>query len=289
MSPSGRVYIGLTSNSVHKRWMAHIHRAVREGRHHPLYNSIRKYGADKFIVDILREGLSKDDAAQSEKEEISALRRLWPGGVMNLSAGGETDSAEGGRIFWERINADPSLREQYIEKLRHTKLVNDHSDYVLMSAANTAWRKSNPREAYKNAYRAIRLARKATGKYPKDKGNARQIIGRGEAAKLRKSMRSRESAKEQWKNRTQEQIADVSSKISAALKRAYEIPEHKAAVAEQLKKAREGIDRKKQAEAASRGQKSWWDEIKRDPERYAEYIAKRKAALLKTLERKKCT
>ena len=47
------------------------------------------------------------------------------------------------------------------------------------------------------------------------------------------------------------------------------------------------MDRKVQGAAASKGLKGFWAEIKKDPERYAAYMASRNKTLLETLERKK--
>lgn len=41
-------------------------------------------------------------------------------------------------------------------------------------------------------------------------------------------------------------------------------------------KARESIDRKKQGEAASKGLKKWWEELRKNPQEYEDYINRRK-------------
>ena len=64
-------------------------------------------------------------------------------------------------------------------------------------------------------------------------------------------------------------------------------PEKKAKNFEQIKAARAGVDRKKQAAAASAGQKAWWVELRKDPVRYAEYINRRRESLLANLRHRK--
>ena len=51
---------------------------------------------------------------------------------------------------------------------------------------------------------------------------------------------------------------------------------------EQLERARNAIDRSKQAPAASKGLKKFWEDLKKDPVRYKDYIERRKQTLKAT-------
>lgn len=66
-SPSGKVYIGITSNPTYKRWWR-----GKGYRSNPYFTAaINKYGWDTFEHTILRSGLSKE---QAEIAEIATIR-----------------------------------------------------------------------------------------------------------------------------------------------------------------------------------------------------------------------
>lgn len=51
-SPSGRRYVGITTQSMRRRWAGHVHAATHGGRSR-FSKAIRKYGADEFSVRVL--------------------------------------------------------------------------------------------------------------------------------------------------------------------------------------------------------------------------------------------
>lgn len=83
-SPSGKVYIGITSTSVKKRWG---HGCNYRGMH--FYNAIEKYGWDNFKHDVLFEGLSEEDAKTKEIELIALYDSINPDKGYNVSEGGD--------------------------------------------------------------------------------------------------------------------------------------------------------------------------------------------------------
>lgn len=66
-SPSGGVYIGITSQEPERRWRSDGS-GYRQNTH--FYNAIKKYGWDAFKHEILFEGLELDEALRIEKELI---------------------------------------------------------------------------------------------------------------------------------------------------------------------------------------------------------------------------
>jgi group I intron endonuclease len=84
VSPSKKVYIGITSQSPEKRWM--------NGRGYSNNNyftkAIKKYGWDKFKHEILFEGLTKCEAEQKEIELIAEYKSNQRKYGYNISAGG---------------------------------------------------------------------------------------------------------------------------------------------------------------------------------------------------------
>ena len=82
-SPSGKVYIGITSLTVEKRW-----KNGNGYRDCTLFNNaIKKYGWDNIKHEIISEGLKKDDACNMERELINKYKS--EGLSYNCSSGGE--------------------------------------------------------------------------------------------------------------------------------------------------------------------------------------------------------
>lgn len=88
ISPNGKVYIGVTSTSVYKRW------ANGNGYKHQnaIGNAIKKYGWENFSHEILATNLNKDDAFAMEISLIKKYRSDEKEFGYNLSSGGENGS-----------------------------------------------------------------------------------------------------------------------------------------------------------------------------------------------------
>ena len=65
-SPSNKVYIGITSQTPEKRW----HGGANYSGQPYFYNAIRKYGWDNFKHDIIRSGLTEEEAKIAERKLI---------------------------------------------------------------------------------------------------------------------------------------------------------------------------------------------------------------------------
>lgn len=86
-SPSNRIYIGQTINSLEKRWKEHIEDAHRSYKNHckVLNKAIRKYGHKNFIIEIVEECEDKD-LDLKEIEYIEKCNSQIPNG-MNIKLG----------------------------------------------------------------------------------------------------------------------------------------------------------------------------------------------------------
>lgn len=86
---SGKQYVGLTTQSLERRWKYHTEQAFagcikgNESLHH----AIREYSSDAFEICQIDQGISKQDLEKKEKEWIKKLRTLAPHGY-NISTGG---------------------------------------------------------------------------------------------------------------------------------------------------------------------------------------------------------
>lgn len=83
--PSGKVYIGITSKPVARRW-----RNNGDGykTHTHFYRAIKKYGWDNIKHEILCSGLTKAEAEAKEIELIAENKSNDPKYGYNVSAGG---------------------------------------------------------------------------------------------------------------------------------------------------------------------------------------------------------
>ena len=55
---NNKKYIGQTIGTIENRWKRHL-RSVKNGEQYHLYNSMRKYGIEKFFIKLLDEKLIK--------------------------------------------------------------------------------------------------------------------------------------------------------------------------------------------------------------------------------------
>ena len=281
IAPSGKFYIGYTSLSLKERLRHHLKRAESgESKGHPFYDDIRKIGRNEYKIELIQTTDSRITAMQLEKKEISKAPTEL---LFNLSSGGLDDSSFGGKIFWERINANPIAREAYIKKLSNTKLANDWSDYKLITKAALEWREKNPRKAYKMSARAVRMANKANGEKQKviDERSFKEKL----MWKFKRGEKIKENTTKFWNEISDERRQEIGKKISESHKERFSIISYENKQ-EMTKKARGSIDRFKQGKAASQGVKQFWVNLKADPEKYQAYMSERTSSLMKTIERK---
>jgi len=175
-SPSGRQYVGLTSQALKERWRQHCMKAS-SGYKHPLAAAIRKYGKDSFTVEIIAVCDSFESACVAEVEAILVLENRY-----NISPGGEADGRIGNVCFKELLE-DPEWRAEYVKKLSAgLKAGGKHNTpkrLETMKMRLTAWRKANPKEAYTIQRRATRCAARkntTTGASPISSLRSRQRL-----------------------------------------------------------------------------------------------------------------
>lgn len=270
--------------TVQERWRHHKMRAAAgECKGHPFYDELRLNDPALFRVEVLHRVKDREAAMALEELEIS---RTPADLSANLSCGGVNDAAEGGRIFWERLNANPGEKEAFLKRLSERKLADDWTDYPALAAAARQWRKEHPREAYRIAYRAIRISNRKAGRAAPCEitVDERPLKERLLHKYKLNEIRSRNTTAV-WANRSDTERKEIGFKISQSTQKrmdAMDIEEKR----EMTAKARNSIDRETQGKAASAGLKGWWADLKADPERYADYMERRTASLKKKLNAK---
>lgn len=285
--PTGRAYVGLTGQTLKERWRQHVIRSTKPGRH-PLYDSIRKYGADKFKVEVLAMADGLENTKATEIFCIAQEDRSY-----NLLPGGECGS-EPSRIFWRRIKSDPTAYAAYREKLCAAQRLRTENGGTRehLQIHGKKWREDNPREAYKISARGLRVALK--------KNTTKGINAEERRKQAEKPLKERLLEKHKgiylsrsrgvagvWKGRDKQTAEAIGANISQGLTRYH--AENPGKVNPQLAEARKSIDRSIQGPAASRGVKKFWEELKKDTPRYKEYMDKRTASLMRTICKQKPT
>lgn len=86
-SPSGKRYIGVTSQEVKKRWCGG--RGYSKNKH--FARAIDKYGWNNFSHEIVAVGLAKEDAENLEKSLIHRYRSNCKKYGYNIKDGGDTN------------------------------------------------------------------------------------------------------------------------------------------------------------------------------------------------------
>lgn len=280
-SPSGKFYIGLTKQGIKTRWDNHVRKALTQlAYNHGLYNAIRKYGAAAFTTEELAVAQSKQEAQRLEKKFIAGSDKSK---LYNISPGGEADGETGGKIFWDRMRNDPAAMEAYVKKLSDAKRANDTSDYTYMQECLQKWRRENRKVAYQLARRGTRIMNRRVPAPPSDERTLKDKL----MWKWKKGEVVRKNTTAFWEHCSDEKRAEHSAKVSAAATAQWDAIKDPQIRSAMTSKARAAIDRKTQGAAASRGVKKFWEDLKKDPARYSEYMVSRTASLMKTIERKK--
>lgn len=83
---NGLIYIGCTINSLEKRFYEHLYRCFKTDYKSKLYNSIKKYGVDNFIIELIEE-CDLNVIYETEKKYIKELDSYYNG--LNSTFGGE--------------------------------------------------------------------------------------------------------------------------------------------------------------------------------------------------------
>lgn len=81
--PNGKVYIGITSTSLEKRWQS-----GKGYKTQVFYRAIQKYGWDNILHELLFDGLTKKEAEDKEVELISYYKSNQKDYGYNINNGG---------------------------------------------------------------------------------------------------------------------------------------------------------------------------------------------------------
>lgn len=157
---NNKKYIGITNN-IKKRWGNERSYPSDPKRRQVIQEAIHKYGIDNFNFEIIKRGLSIEEAVKMEKELIDTLNTLVPNGY-NVHPGGEYHPVAATKKGADNPNAKLTEQEaQYILDNR------DKPIYLLYEDFN----EKISYEAFKKIYHHITYTNltTSTSEYPYNK------------------------------------------------------------------------------------------------------------------------
>lgn len=134
ITTSGDVYyIGMTKTSLESRLISHIY-SCNKGVKTKLYDYMRKYGTDKFLIHIVDAFDTKVECCQAEVDAI-ALARERGEDLLNLANGGEGGFVVQDIPLWKFRLSEARKGGQPALGLRHT----DETKDLCSAAALEYW------------------------------------------------------------------------------------------------------------------------------------------------------
>ena len=172
-SINDKVYFGVTEQSLKKRWQQHKCNSSRKNYY--LYNAIKKYGIDKFRIEIVIEAESRLEMFEIEKRLIRLHKSNDRKFGYNNSLGGE-HSSTGRKLSEEKKQKISHYQKNRIRKPHSQEAKTnmsiaaknrDMSKAVLASAAARKGKPSKNRVSVilnnETVYSSITEASRATG------------------------------------------------------------------------------------------------------------------------------
>lgn len=131
-TPSGKVYIGITRQTIYKRW--------KNGKGYEgctaFYRAIQKYGWDKIRHEVVFTDLGHDAACEKEKELIEKHKSYLPEFGYNLTLGGENYEpndewrARASESHKQYYKEHPEARQAISDKQKGRKLSERHKEAI---------------------------------------------------------------------------------------------------------------------------------------------------------------
>lgn len=94
-SINSKIYFGITQQPLNKRWQQHKCNSFRQN--YPLYNAMKKYGIDKFKIEVVFLFDNKEEMFEMEKILIKKFKTFKREFGYNNSLGGE-NSRHGSKL-----------------------------------------------------------------------------------------------------------------------------------------------------------------------------------------------
>ena len=179
--PNGKIYIGITRETLKRRVMRHIQYA-REGRNYALSCAIRKYGETSFSSEIIGGG-NWDELKSLEIAEIKRLRAIGHG-LYNMTDGGDGSLGVSLRVE-TKLKISSSLRgrkcsdehRRRVSEAQAGKTIPAEVREKMRQAAKSRVARSPMSEEQKQKIRASLLGKKQTPEHIAKRVAARRANG----------------------------------------------------------------------------------------------------------------
>lgn len=137
---NGKMYFGITKMSISARMKKHRYFA-NSGKHFLISRAIKKYGWHSFSVEVVKQGLSMEDACRMEIRLISENRTCYENGY-NMAEGGQTGislrpetklrKSIAGKIAWlssEKMQMSVKDKDRNNKIGLHSKMLHKQKEY----------------------------------------------------------------------------------------------------------------------------------------------------------------
>lgn len=170
ISPSNKVYIGITNQKPERRWRNGEGYKPRKGRETPFWRAIQKYGWENIRHIVVAEGLTKDEACEMERNLIALFRTTDRNYGYNACVGGDVP------MYDCSDEIRKHMRESSFDKWRRPEYIESHT-------GNNHWtHKNGYSQKSVEAMRQANIGKKRTPEqieFLREKGrNQRRIYGR---------------------------------------------------------------------------------------------------------------
>lgn len=136
---NNKVYIGLTTTPLKKRWYAHIRESKKSEKH--LYAAMRKYGLNNFKIEVINDA-AKDiqELGRLERKYIKLYNSTDPNYGYNITYGGEVCAWDANPRTKLKEQDVYNIRELYKQcKLGRKQAWELYKDKISRSAFNKIW------------------------------------------------------------------------------------------------------------------------------------------------------
>ena len=130
---NGKKYIGKTNKAITERLNAHLNGSLNPK--YKFHRAIKKYGVDQFVIELLSEHLTEDEAYAEEKRLIKELDTIKHG--YNTAEGGYGKTSQDMRMHWQ----DPAYQKIKSEQAK-LQWQNPHILAQQKASQHKSW--SNP-------------------------------------------------------------------------------------------------------------------------------------------------
>lgn len=135
---NNKVYIGLTTETLQKRWIGHKQASKTCERH--LYKSMRKYGLDNFTIEEIDSTDNFQILGQLERKYIKEYNSQNPQFGYNITAGGESNQLDANPRAKLSVEEIIQIREIYAMcELRCKDCWKLYQDRISFSAFQKIW------------------------------------------------------------------------------------------------------------------------------------------------------